>query len=235
MALTVNSPVPILLFGERDQMQGEVWLANSAGSSVDLIGGSLQVNFAVPETGPITFPSGAAIPPNAARRLALNLAISPSTPAGVYGATVTIVTAAGSQAVAAQAIVAGTVVPALGPAKFTFTGVTAATTFNGTIIVRNRGNTPFTVNQIPDENLAEVVVAPQVLEVGAGGAVLVEPAPAATAGGTVAFTNPTPTLNPGEWAQVDFQLTTPAALAADRHFRVMPRIITERFVVDLLT
>ena len=28
---------------------------------------------------------------------------------------------------------------------------------------------------------------------------------------------------------------TPAALAANRHFRVLPRVATERFVVDLLT
>jgi hypothetical protein len=101
--------------------------------------------------------------------------------------------------------------------------------------VRNRGNTPFTVNPIPNEDLVEVVVVPRVLEVGTTGAVTVEPAPGATPSGSVTFTNPTPTINPGDWAQVDVQITAPASMTADRHFRVMPRIVTERFIVDLLT
>ena len=74
-----------------------------------------------------------------------------------------------------------------------------------------------------------------VLEIGTGGSVSVEPAPGPSTGGTVTFTNNTPTIDPGDWAQVDFHLTTPATLAADRHFRIMPRIASERLVVELLT
>jgi hypothetical protein len=235
MPLTVESPVPILLFGERDQMQGEIWLSNSTPSDIGLNGGTVLVNFGTPESGAITLPSNTAVPANTTRRLALNMAISPVTPPGVYTATVSLDTAVGPLNTAATAIVAGAVVPALGPAKFTFTGVAPSSVHTATIVVRNRGNTSFTVNAIPDETLVEVVVAPRVLEVGTTGAVTVEPAPGVTPSGLVTFTNPTPTINPGDWAQVDVQITAPASMTADRHFRVMPRIVTERFIVDLLT
>jgi hypothetical protein len=235
MPLTVESPVPILLFGERDQMQGEIWLSNSTPSDIGLNGGTVLVNFPTPESGTITLPSNSAVPANSIRRLGLNMSISPVTPPGVYTATVSLDTAVGPLSASATAIVAGALVPALGPAKFTFTGVTPSSTHTATIVVRNRGNTPFTVNPIPDETLAEVVVAPRTLEVGAAGAVTVEPAPAATPAGSVTFTNPTPTINPGDWAQVDILITAPASMTADRHFRVIPRIVTERFIIDLLT
>jgi hypothetical protein len=235
MPLTVGSPVPILLFGERDQMQGEIWLSNSTPSDIGLNGGSVLVNFPTPESGAISLPSSTTVPANSTRRLALNMSISPVTPAGVYTGTVSLDTAVGPLSAPVTAVVASALVPALGPAKFTFTGVTASSIHNATIVLRNRGNTPFTVNPIPDETLVEIVVAPRVLEVAGTGAVTVEPAPAATPAGSVTFSNPTPTINPGDWAQVDFQITAPATVTADRHFRVMPRIVTERFIVDLLT
>jgi hypothetical protein len=233
--LTVEGSTPILLYGEQDQMQGEVWLSNTTGAPIGVTSGSLLVNFAVPETGTISFPPGAAVPAGATRRLGLSLSLQPFTSPGTYPATLTLNTAAGSQTIPATAVVAGVFLPVLAPSNVTFTGVTAATTLDGTVIVRNRGNTPVTVNAIPSESLAEVVILPRVLRVGTGGSVSVAPAPGSLTGATVTFTNNTPTINPGDWAQVDFHLTTPAALAADRHFRILPRIASARFVVDLLT
>jgi hypothetical protein len=40
---------------------------------------------------------------------------------------------------------------------------------------------------------------------------------------------------PGTWRPVPVKLTMPATITANRHFRVLPRIATQRFVVDLLT
>jgi hypothetical protein len=233
--LTVEGSTPILLYGEQDRMQGEVWLTNPTGAAIGVSGGSLLVNFAPPETGTISFPPGAAVPAGATRRLALDMALQPAAVPGVYPATITLDTAAGTQTIPATAVVASVFLPVLAPGKVTFTGVTPAATADGSVTVRNRGNTAFTVNTIPDETLVEVVIQPYVLEIGAGGSVTVDPAPAPSAGGAVTFTNDTPTIAPGDWAQVNFHLTTPAALAADRHFRVLPRIASARFVVDLLT
>ena len=233
--LTVEGSAPVLLFGEQDQMQGEVWLTNTTGADIGVSGGSVLVNFPSPETGAISFPSGTAVPAGATRRLALKMAIRPDAPPGSYPATITLDTAAGSQAIPATAIVASVFLPVLGPSKLTFVGVTSAATLNGSVVVRNRGNVPVVVNTIPDEILVEVVIVPSVLTVGSNGSVTVEPAPATSAGSAVTFTNDTPTIDPGDWAEVGFALTTPAGLAVDRHFRVLPRIASQRFVVDLLT
>jgi hypothetical protein len=237
--LTVESATPILLYGEQDQIQGEVWLSNTTGADIGVSGGSVLVNFPTPETGTISFPPNAAVPAGATRRLALKMAVQLVASPGSYPATITLDTitlnTAGSQAIPATAVVASVFLPALGPGKLTFTGVTSSATLNGSVIVRNRGNVPIVVNAIPDETLVEVVVFPSVLSVGTSGSVSVAPAPGPSTGGTVTFTNNTPTIDPGDWAQVDFALTTPAAMTADRHFRILPRIASQRFVVDLLT
>lgn len=233
--LTVQGSTPILLYGEQDRMQGEVWLTNPTSAAIGVSGGSLLVNFAVPETGTISFPPGAAVPAGATRRLALDMALQPIAAPGVYTATITLNTAAGSQTIPATAVVASVFLPVVAPGTLTFTGVTASATVDGSIVVRNRGNIPVVVSTIPAETLVEIAVLPYVLDVGAGGSVSVEPAPGASPGGTVTFTNNTPTINPGDWAPVDFQLTTPASLAAGRQFRVLPRIASARFAVDLLT
>jgi hypothetical protein len=235
MPLTVEGSVPILLFGAQDQMQGEVWLNNATGSDIGISAGTLTVDFVPPATGTISFPSNAAVPAGTSRRLALNMSIQPVTPPGTYTATVALTTSDGPLNVAASAVVASTYFPVLAPQRFTFTGVTASTTFDGTLVVRNRGNVPVVVNSIPDETVAEIIISPQVLEVGAGGAVTVEPAPAVVTGGTVTFTNPTPTINPGDWTAVPFTLTTPAVITANRQFRVVPRVANQRFIVELLT
>jgi hypothetical protein len=233
--LTVEGSTPILLYGEQDQMQGEVWLSNTTGAAIGISGGTLLVNFATPETGTISFPADAAVPAGATRRLGLSLTLQPFTAPGSYAATITLQTAAGTQTIPATAVVASLFLPEVAPTNVTFSGVTPSATLDGTVLVRNRGNTPVAVNAIPSETLAEVVILPRVLRVGTGGAVSVGPAPGSLTGDTVTFTNNTPTINPGDWAQVDFHLSTPATLPAGRHFRVLPRIASARFVVDLLT
>jgi hypothetical protein len=233
--LTVVGSTPVLLYGEQGQMAGEVWLSNLTGAAIGISGGSLVVNFPAPETGTISFPPHAAVPAAATRRLSLALALQPFTLPGSYTATVTLDTVAGTQTIPATAVVASVFLPVLAPGKVTFTGVTPAATLDGSVIVRNRGNTPVVVDTIPGETLAEVAILPRVLKVGTGGAVSVAPAPGSLTGGAVTFANNTPTISPGDWAQVDFHLTTPATLAAGRHFRILPRIANERFVVDLLT
>ena len=216
-------------------MKGELWLTNTSGAPIGVSGGSVLVNFPTPETGTISFPSGAAVPAGATRRLALQMAIQPIASPGSYPATITLDTAAGLQTIPATAVVASVFLPMVGPSKLTFEGVTSSATLNGSVIVRNRGNTPIVVNAIPEETLVEIVILPSVLRIGVGGSVSVEPAPGPSTGGTVTFTNNTPTIDPGDWAQVDFVLTTPTALATGRHFRTLPRIASQRFVVDLLT
>ena len=234
-SLTVEGSTPILLYGEQDQMQGEVWLSNPTGAAIEITSGSLLVNFAVPETGAISFPASAEVPAGATRRLGLTMTLQPFTVPGFYPATITIQTNTGPETIPATAVVASVFLPVLAPATITFTDVTPATTLDSSLIVRNRGNIPIVVNSIPGETLAEVVILPRVLKSGTGGSVSVGPAPGSLTGGTVTFTNNTPTISPGDWAQVEFHLTTPATLAADRHFRILPRIVNERFVVNLLT
>lgn len=232
---TVEGTTPVLIFGEGRQVAGEVWLTNPTAGSIDITSATLLVNFPTPETGDIALPSGAAIANGATRRLLINTSMQPFTPPGSYSATITLVTSAGNQAIPGTVVIAGSLVPELGPKEQTFTGVTAASTFAGSVVVYNRGNTPIVVGAIPDETLLEMVITPRVLEVVAGGGVTVAPALGMTPGGTVTFTNTKPTIPPGGWGTVDFNLTTPAVLAANLHFRVLPRIATERFVVNLLT
>lgn len=232
---TVQGTTPILVFGEGDQMQGEVWLSNPTVANIGITGGSLTVDFVPPQTGAISFAAEAGIEAGGTQRLAIKASMQTVTPPGTYVASVALDTTVGTQIVPATLVVAGVFLPGLGPMSMTFSGVTPSSTFNGSVVVRNRGNTDIAVNPIPDETLVEVVTFPRVLEVGAGGTVTVEPAPSLTAGGTATFTNNNPIVTPGNWAQVDFALHTPVVLDANRHFRVLPRIANLRFAVDLLT
>ena len=102
------------------------------------------------------------------------------------------------------------------------------------MLVVNKGNTPIKVGPIPGETMLEVVSIPRVVEV-SGATLSVQPAPGLAPGGTVTFTNPTKTVAVGGWASIDVTLKMPATLPTNRHFRVLPRIATQRLVVDLLT
>lgn len=232
---TIEGTTPVLLFGERDQVLGEVWFTNPTGADIKVTGASVLVNFAVPETGVIHLSSDAVLAAGATKRLAIAMGVQPFTTPGTYSAALTLNTSAGDQVVPASVMIASTLVPQLAPTVLTFTGVKKSTTISGSVVVLNKGNTAIVVGPIPDETLLEMVTIARVLAVGGAGSVSVQPALGLVPGGNITFTNTKPTIPPGGWANVDFKLTTPATLTADRHFRVLPRIATERFVVDLLT
>jgi hypothetical protein len=233
--LQLKTSPPILIFGTVDGAAGEVWLENKSGASITVSKAVVAVTVgAVTDTGTITF---ADVPINngAIKRVVFRFGLDVFTPPGTHPATVTLETSAGSLPVTAELIVAKKLDLELAETSTVFTGVTASTTYQGTVIAMNRGNIPVTVGEIPDEPLVEVVTTPRVLTVAPGGDVSVAPAPGLAPAGTATFTNTKPTVEPGDWAVVTFDLTTPAGLTADRYFRVLPRIATRRFVIDLVT
>jgi hypothetical protein len=233
-AFTIDVATPILIFGERDQVEGEVWLTNASGADIKITGARLRVSFPNPETAPIPIPHEAGIAAGSTKRLTIRSGMPVFTPAGTYNADITLHTSVGDQVIPASVVIASTFIVQLAPSVLTFTGVKKATTLSGAVLVVNKGNTPIDVVAIPDETMLEMVTTPRILAV-SGGTVSVEPALAMTPGGTVKFTNASSTVGPGAWASVDIKLKMPAALPANRHFRVLPRIATQRFVVDLLT
>jgi hypothetical protein len=233
-ALKVDVAVPILIFGELDRIEGEVWLTNTTNAEITIDKATLTVNFPTPESGPIPLPDGVGLPPGATKRLLIQSSMPPYTLGGTYSATIDLQTSAGGQVIAATVVLADTFVVALAPTVLTFTGVKQATTLTGTVLVVNKGNTPITVGTVPSETMLEVVTIPRVIEV-SGASLSVQPAPGLAAGGTVTFTNPTTSVAPGDWASVDVKLEMPATLPPNRHFRVLLRIATQRLVVDLLT
>lgn len=232
--LTVDIAQPVLIYGEHDQVAGEVWLTNNSGGDVTVNGASLTVAFPTPETGAIPLPNNTTIAVGASRRFAIQSGMPVFTPGGTYGASIDLETSAGPQSIAASVFIADTYLAEVVPTVLTFTGVTKSATLTGTVLVVNRGNTPIQVGAIPDETMLEMVTIPRVVEV-SGATLSVQPATAMVTGGTVTFSNPVTAVAPGAWEPVAVKLTMPATITADRHFRVLPRIATQRFVVDLLT
>ncbi|HET8589844.1 MAG TPA: hypothetical protein VFM01_09440 [Nakamurella sp.] len=232
--LTVDIAEPVLIYGERDRVAGEVWLTNNSGADITVNGASLTVDFPTPETGAIPLPNNTAIAVGASRRLAIQSGMPVFTPGGTYNASIDLETTAGPQSIAASVFIADTYLAEVVPTVMTFTGVTKSATLAGTVLVVNRGNTPIDVGAIPDETLLEMVTIPRVVEISAA-TLSVQPAPAMVTGGTVTFSNPVTVVAPGTWRPVPVKLTMPATITANRHFRVLPRIATQRFVVDLLT
>ena len=45
----------------------------------------------------------------------------------------------------------------------------------------------------------------------------------------------TPTIGPAEWARIGIDILVPAGLGTGRHVRALPRIVNDRFNIDLLT
>lgn len=232
--LTVDISEPILIYGERDRAAGEVWLTNGLGEDVTINRASLTVAFPTPETSVVPLPDGAVITAGASRRLAVQSGMPMFTPGGIYGASIDLETSAGPQSIAASVVIADTYLLELAPTVLTFTGITKSATVTGTVFVVNRGNTPITVGAIPDETMLEMVTIPRVVEV-SGATLSVQPGPVMVSGGTVTFSNPVTIVAPREWKPVTIKLTMPATIVANRYFRVLPRIATQRFVVDLLT
>ncbi len=234
--LDVLGTTPLLLIGEGDKLRGEVWVSNPSGGDIKVSDAILSVTFPTGvESGPIGLPADAVVPASSVRRLVINMGLQPLTAPAIYAGTLDLTTSAGNQSVAASVLVTTTVAPMLVPPGQVFTGVKASKTIPGSIVVVNKGNVDIVVGQIGDEPVLEMKTGPRVLAVGAGGAVVVEPALGLTSGGAATFTNSTPTIVPGGWASVDFKITTPAALTANTQYRVLPRIATERFTIDLLT
>lgn len=233
-ALSVEVPTPVLIFGEGEQLAGEVWLTNSSGGEVKITGALLKVDFPQPETGPIALPDEVVMRVGATRRLTIRSGMPAYTPPGTFPAKITVQTSVGDQAIPASVVIAAVVNVGLAPSVTTLTGATSSSTHTVTVLVANRGNVPVAVGTIPAETLQEMVSVPRVLEV-SGGTVRVEPAVGTAPGGAVTFASTPTTVPPAGWVAVDVLLTLPATLPADRHFRLLPRIANTRFVVDLLT
>jgi hypothetical protein len=237
--LDVGGTTPILLVGEGEQVQGEVWLSNP--TAADIIVKSATLSVTLPsgvESGPIGLPPDAAVPAFSTRRLVIGMGMQPLTPPGTYEASVDLAfePPLGSQKIPARVLVNATFAPVLVPLRIVFSKVASNSKRKGSVVVVNKGNVDIPVGPMGTEPLLEVRSQPRVLVVAAGGAVSVEPAIAsAAAGKTVQFTNDQPTVGPGGWAEVKFELTTPAGLTPNAHLRALPRLATERFAVDLLT
>jgi hypothetical protein len=234
--LDVVGGTPVLIVGTGEVVRGEMWLSNPAAADLTLTGATITVTMPTgPEAGQIPLPADVVVPGNGVRRMIVEMGMQPLTEPGAYPAVLDLATSAGSQAVPASLVVTAVTAPVILPERLVFTGVTPSAVVDGSVVVRNAGNVPLTVGPIPDEPLLEVRAHPRVLAVGAGGAMVVEPAVGLAPTGTATFTNTTPTVPPGGWSAVAFQLTAPAALASNAHLRALPRIGTERFAVDLLT
>jgi hypothetical protein len=235
--LAVAGATPVLLRANGERVEGEVWLTNNSKDPVDVREAHLRVNLVSgPEEGEIKIPPEAAIPGNGIKRLLITMGVEPFTPPGTYDATIRLVTSDGDQSIPATFFIAALLRLELIADPQVFSGVKAGAKLKGKVVVLNKGNVPVPVQSIADEPLHEVSYAARVLAIGTGGAAVVQPATGfKTLAGKVKFTNDKPTVPVGGWADVTFQLTTPAGLGSNLHVRVMPRIATERFAVDLLT
>ncbi|MDQ6947659.1 MAG: hypothetical protein M3256_15670 [Actinomycetota bacterium] len=233
----MEGTTPVLLVGEGVKVEGEIWLTNPTGSTIVLTAASLSVTLTSgTETGTIQLAPETSIPSGGTKRLLINTGMQPFTPGGSYSATIDLTTSAGVQSIPATFFVVTVLRVGLVADRQVFTGVTAGGKVNGSVVVLNKGNVPVTVGAIADEPLLEVGTTARVLGVGAGGVVAVQPAAGLVPlAGKATFTNATPVIPVGGWANVTFQLTAPAGLGSNLHVRVLPRIATERFAVDLLT
>ena len=124
------------------------------------------------------------------------------------------------------------------PEQPVFAGVVPGSTITTAAIIRNVGNVAVTVASVPDEPLFEVVAGQRLLGVDGGGIVHVQPATnlAPLALDLLKFTlAATPTIAPADWAKVGIDIAVPAGLSTGQHLRALPRIVNDRFNIDLLT
>jgi hypothetical protein len=235
--LDVLGSVPALVLGALDQLRGEVWLSNPSDSEVKLSSATLTVTISGPaEQGKIQIPPDTVVAARASKRLSISFGIEPFTAPGSYTASIDLDTSAGPVSIPATLVIERVVAIGFTNRQHVFAGVTSASKIKGSLVVLNRGNVAFAVDAIPDEPLFEIVPMPRVVAVANDGEVTVSPAPAMTpVAGTLHFTNDTPTIAVGGWAEVGYEITTPAGLPTATHLRALPRIGTERFSVDLLT
>lgn len=236
--LDVVGSVPVLLRGAADELKGEIWLSNPSTDDVTVSAASISVTFGGgTETAPIQIPPDSVVAGGGSRRLLITQGLEPFTAPDSYSASIDLTTSGGALSIAATAVVEPVVALGFAPVRVVFTSVASSSTLNGEVAVVNRGNVPLTVNTMPVESIFEVTAAPRLVAVADDGTVAVTPADglAPLAGLELTFTNDTPTIDVGGWANVQFSITTPAGLPANSHLRSLPRIGTERFFVDLLT
>ena len=235
--LDIVGTTPILVVGTGEVVRGDLWLSNPTGADVKLTGAKITVTLpSGPEAGDIPLPPEVVVPANGVRRMIVEMGMQPLTAPGSYGAKLLLEMPDNTtQTFDASLVVTQVVAPVIVPDRLLFTGVAASAVVNGSVVVRNEGNVAIVVGPIADEPLLELRAHPRVLAIGTGGAMVVEPALGLAPTGTATFTNSTPTIPPGGWSPVTFQLTAPATLASNAHLRALPRIGTERFAVDLLT
>jgi hypothetical protein len=238
MPLDVAGTGTILLIGGGETVQGEVWLENNTGAEVKIESAELTVQVgAVSQTGSIPLPDSEVIADQSFRRLSVGFGMEPFTAPGDYVAHVDLVTSIGLQTIPASLVVLANAQVAVLPEQPVFTQVVPPTTITTSVIVRNVGNVPVTVDAVADEPVFEVVAGQRLLGVGAGGIVQVQPATSlAPTGQQLTFTlATTPTIAPAAWAKIGVDVAVPAALGTGSHFRALPRIVNDRFSIDLVT
>jgi hypothetical protein len=236
--LDVAGSPTALLVGGGETAKGEIWLENNTGGEVKIDSATLTVRVgAVDQTGPIPIPSDASLADKSFKRLSIAFGMEPFTAPGQYTAHVDLSTSIGAQTIPATLVVLANAQVAVLPEQPVFTGVVPGSTITTGAIVRNVGNVAVTVASISDEPLFDVNAGQRLLGVGAGGIVQVQPATSlAPLALDLTFTlAATPTIAPAEWARVGFDILVPAGLTTGQHVRALPRIVNDRFNVDLLT
>ncbi len=238
MPLDVAGSGTALLLGGGATVQGEIWLQNNTGAEVKIDTATLSVQVgAVTQTGPIPLPQDALIGPGSFKRLSIGFGMEPFTAPGDYTASVTLDTSIGTQIIPTTLSVLSNAQLAVLPEQTVFTGVVPGTTITTAVIIRNVGNVAVTLTAVPDEPLLEVVTGQRLLGVDGGGTVLVQPATnLAPLADLLSFTlAATPTIAVADWAKVGIDIAVPAGVSTDKHLRALPRIVNDRFSVDLLT
>jgi hypothetical protein len=236
--LDVAGSPTLLLVGGGETAKGEVWLENRTGGEVTIKTAQLTVQVPTgPQTGPIPLPSDAALADNSFKRLSIGFGMEPFTAPGPYLAHVDLDTSIGLQTIPATLVVLANAQVAVLPEQPVFAGVVPGSTITTAAIVRNVGNVAVTVASVPDEPLFDVVAGQRLLGVGTGGIVQVQPATSlAPLAFDLKFTlATTPTIAPAEWARIGIDVLVPAGLSTGLHVRALPRIVNDRFNIDLLT
>jgi hypothetical protein len=235
--LDVLGTTPVLLLGDGQKVEGEVWFENSSANDVKIDHAVLSVTFSTGlVSAAIGIPPDAAIAAGATRRLLVSVGVPPFTPPASYPASIDLTTSVGGQTIPATFVVPTLLRVAVVADQQVFTGVQSTDVVSGSVVVRNIGNVPVDVGKIPDEQLLEVKATERVLAVNGSGTLIAEPAVGLLAvAGSATFVNPTPTIPVGSWTDLTYQMTVPAGLPTNAHLRVLPRILTERFPIDVLT
>jgi hypothetical protein len=238
MPLDVAGTGTILVIAGGETAQGEVWLENNTGAEVKIEQADLTITVSgVDHTGSIPLPQHEVIADKAFRRLAIGFGMEPFTAPGEYVAHVDLDTSIGIQTIPVTVVVLTNAQVAVIAEQPVFTQVVPPATITTSVIVRNVGNVPVTIDAVADEPLFDVVAGQRLLGVGAGGVVQVQPATSLVATAhTLSFTlAATPTIPPAGWSKIDLDIAVPVGVGTGGHVRALPRIVNDRFSIDLVT